>query len=58
VAVAVERSSKITPTGTLTTLHSFDYTDGANPGAALIQASDGNFYGTTSGTSKSRRPAR
>jgi uncharacterized repeat protein (TIGR03803 family) len=41
---------KITPTGTLTTLHSFDYTDGANPGAALIQASDGNFYGTTSGT--------
>jgi uncharacterized repeat protein (TIGR03803 family) len=41
---------KITPTGTLTTLRSFDYTDGANPGAALIQASDANFYGTTSGT--------
>jgi uncharacterized repeat protein (TIGR03803 family) len=38
---------KITTTGTLTTLHSFDYTDGANPVAALIQASDGNFYGTT-----------
>jgi uncharacterized repeat protein (TIGR03803 family) len=40
---------KITPAGTLTTLHSFDYTDGANPIAGLIQATDGNFYGTTGG---------
>ncbi len=32
--------------GGLTTLHSFDSTDGMNP-AGLIQASDGNFYGTT-----------
>lgn len=38
---------KITPTGTLTTLHTFNYTDGANPGWPPIQASDGNFYGTT-----------
>jgi uncharacterized repeat protein (TIGR03803 family) len=38
---------KMTPTGTLTTLHSFNYTDGANPGWAPIQASDGSFYGTT-----------
>jgi uncharacterized repeat protein (TIGR03803 family) len=38
---------KITPSGTLTTLHSFDYTDGGNPETALIQATDGNFYGTT-----------
>ncbi len=38
---------KITTTGALTTLHSFEYTDGANPIAAVIQGSDGNFYGTT-----------
>jgi uncharacterized repeat protein (TIGR03803 family) len=39
---------KITPSGVLTTLHSFEYTDGANP-YALIQGSDGELYGTTSG---------
>jgi uncharacterized repeat protein (TIGR03803 family) len=38
---------KITRTGTLTTLHSFDGADGSNPLATLIQATDGNFYGTT-----------
>jgi uncharacterized repeat protein (TIGR03803 family) len=38
---------KITPSGTLTTLHSFDFTDGANPYGALVQGFDGNFYGTT-----------
>jgi uncharacterized repeat protein (TIGR03803 family) len=38
---------KITSRGALTTLHSFDYTEGVNPGARLVQA-DGNFYGATS----------
>jgi len=40
---------KITPTGKLTTLHSFcsGCPDGANPLAGLIQASDGDLYGST-----------
>ena len=40
---------KIDATGNLTTLHSFSgsSSDGANPAAALVQGSDGNFYGTT-----------
>jgi uncharacterized repeat protein (TIGR03803 family) len=37
---------KITPSGTLTTLHSFSGADGSYPRAALVQATDGNFYGT------------
>ena len=32
---------------TFTTLHSFDYTDGANPYAGLLQSTDGKLYGTT-----------
>jgi uncharacterized repeat protein (TIGR03803 family) len=42
---------KITPTGTLTTLHVFcreqNCPDGANPAAGLVLARDGTFYGTT-----------
>ncbi len=37
---------KITASGTLTTQHSFDLTDGANPYAGLVQATNGDFYGT------------
>ena len=40
---------RVTPDGTLTTLHSFDSTEGIAPSAALIQGRDGNFYGTTYG---------
>jgi uncharacterized repeat protein (TIGR03803 family) len=43
---------KMTSTGTLTTLYNFcsqtNCTDGFNPTAALVQGTDGNFYGTTS----------
>jgi len=39
----------ITPSGTFTLLHVFDGTDGTGPTGALIQPSDGNFYGTTYG---------
>ena len=38
---------KISPTGTLTVLHSFDFTDGDGPSAPMVQGSDGSFYGTT-----------
>ena len=43
---------KITPAGVETVLHSFagGTTDGGFPATALIQGSDGNFYGTTSGS--------
>jgi len=38
---------RITPSGILTTLHSFISSDGASLTTALVQASDGSFYGTT-----------
>jgi len=41
----------MTPSGALTTLYSFcaqsNCTDGSGPLAGLVQATDGNFYGTT-----------
>jgi uncharacterized repeat protein (TIGR03803 family) len=38
---------KITSGGALTTLHSFDVTDGENPETGLTQDTNGKFYGTT-----------
>jgi len=42
---------KVTPSGTLTTLHTFcaqrTCADGSNPYAGLVLGTDGNFYGTT-----------
>lgn len=37
---------ELTPAGTLTTLYSFDDTDGCAPFAGLLQATNGKFYGT------------
>jgi uncharacterized repeat protein (TIGR03803 family) len=43
---------KITPAGAITLLHSFDGTHGAEAYASLMQAGNGNFYGTTEGGGK------
>src|ERR1039457_3482591 len=50
-ANAVGTVFEITPSGALTTLYNFcsqsGCTDGGNPDAGLVQAANGNFYGTT-----------
>ena len=38
---------RLTPSGELTTLHSFTGPDGEYSSAPLLEGSDGNFYGTT-----------
>ena len=38
---------RMTPSGALTTLVSFNGADGNSPQAPLVQGSDGNFYGTS-----------
>jgi uncharacterized repeat protein (TIGR03803 family) len=39
---------RLTANRTLTPLHSFNYEDGAYPVGGLVEATDGNLYGTTS----------
>ena len=39
---------KMTPDGTMTTLHDFNRNDGGAPSSGLVQVTDGSFYGTTS----------
>lgn len=38
---------KVTPSGTLTTIHSFSGTDGSNPYSGVVVGLDGDLYGTT-----------
>jgi uncharacterized repeat protein (TIGR03803 family) len=40
---------EMTPSGELTTLYMFNQSDGQGPIASLVQGTDGEFYGTTSG---------
>ena len=40
------------PAQTFTTLHSFDFTDGAYPLGVVVQTSNGSLYGTTYGGAK------
>jgi uncharacterized repeat protein (TIGR03803 family) len=40
---------KITAAGKLTVIYNFDNVHGSRPFGSLVQGSDGNFYGTTSG---------
>jgi uncharacterized repeat protein (TIGR03803 family) len=40
---------KITAAGVVTVMYSFDFTHGSHPNGPLVQGTDGNFYGTTSG---------
>jgi hypothetical protein len=50
-------TSIVLPAQTFTTLVNFDGPDGAYPDAGLVQAANGDFYGTTAGggpTTKAR----
>ncbi len=47
-AAARTAAARPTPAGALTTLHTLDNTDGGEPDGALVQAIDGDLYGTTS----------
>jgi uncharacterized repeat protein (TIGR03803 family) len=40
---------KITSAGVVTVMYSFDFTHGSHPNGPLVQGTNGNYYGTTSG---------
>jgi len=46
---------RLTTNGVLTTLFSFNGTNGASPATALVLGADGNLYGTTQGEAARRR---
>lgn len=46
---------KMNSAGLVTTLHAFVFTDGAQPLSRVLEARDGNFYGTTSSAMSANR---
>jgi uncharacterized repeat protein (TIGR03803 family) len=56
VFVVCAATAMALPAQTFTTLFNFDHTNGAGPVAGMVQATDGNLYGTTPGGGPNRGP--